>query len=260
MTGNIMDTLIDELQTENFSSYLRLISTGAYGKIYSCKIEGEECVLKIQNYKKQKDNDESTPNVYSQIGDRIRRWSGEIEKMLYLQDHNLSPYIYYYGFYYDKFEAKLYNVIVMEKLEVVDEMIVLENESGNIDVIIDITLKSLETINHLNNIGVSHRDYKWDNIGCRIKNGVLSVVPFDFGVSRFITQSQNKDMFSIDRIRLITTIMCLNIDDSTMEIMYNLIRTKDMPPSHMLTTHTRDMFKKFDMEYTKLYDDTFVEV
>jgi hypothetical protein len=253
ISGSFMDILIEEL-IDKFSSSVSIgayKSEGSYGKTYPCQILGEDCVIKIQKYKKDKDED-----VFSEIGKQIKLWSGEIEKMLYLQDLDLSPYIYYYGFYYDETLVKLYNVIIMEKLQVSEKLI----ESGTVD-IIDITLKTLETMNNLINVGVSHRDYKWDNIGCRITHGVLTVVPFDFGISRYTTKSQDKDVSHIDRIRLITTTMGLKVGITNIRIMYNLIRTKDMPLADMIKTHIHvaNLFSKFNKEYFKLYHDTFVE-
>jgi serine/threonine protein kinase len=248
VSGPIMSEVKNELHGVFSSSFNmgKVVGEGAYGRAYLCHVFGKDYVLKTQS---------CMTKSFSEIGEQIKRWSGEIEKMLYLQDYNLSPLIYYYGFYYDQSISTIYNVIVMENLQVSEKLL----ESKSIDVV-DLTMKTVEASNRLISHRVSHRDYKWDNVGCRFEDGRLSVIPFDFGISQYIQRPsvyETEDASYIDRIRLISTVMCLNVDIPTKQIMYNLIRTPDMPLYNIVTkSDIHNIAKKSSDAYLKFYWDT----
>jgi hypothetical protein len=273
MSGSIVDTVETELSVEFPLFKMGLIvGQGVYSKVYSFQIDEQTYIMKIQKLdlgktEKNRIQDRDDGMCYlscensgfSDIQINIDYWSSEIEKMLFLEKHDLSPHIYYYGFYYDKTCKKFYNVIVMENLQMIETLINRSDINSSDMNIVDIVTKVLNVSRCLIKMGVAHCDFKWSNLGYRITDEVISVIPFDFGISKYINQCipfENEDLIDIDHSRLIGSMCDINMymDVMRKKIVYDLIRTPTMPECNM-DTHKDfiDTCCIFTTRYMKLY-------
>jgi predicted Ser/Thr protein kinase len=245
----IIEVVYNELQFMYPSFEIAgFIGKGTYGKVYYCLIEETLFALKIQK--------QHTENNMLVIQDFISSCSDEIEKMLYLDPFNLSPHVHFYKFFYNPSKKLIYNIILMEHLNIVDQMI----ESSIVNPV-EIVTKVIEASNKLIGLGVSHRDFKWSNIGCRIQDdGTMSIIPLDFGLSKSIKSESFMDRetsINMDRLLLISSAMCLDIENKTKQIIFNLLRTNNMPNVHMRTSNdiTKVQHQTYDL-YLSLFNST----
>jgi serine/threonine protein kinase len=217
ITQPILTVASEELRNvfPSFKKIGGIIGTGTYGQVYYCRIEDEDCVVKVQQLN-------SFGNIL-EIQKFISSCSHEIEMMLYLQDYDMSPLVYYYKFFYNPSTKIIHNIIVMENLLMSDHLI----ESNKVNAC-EMAVKALKASDLMIKLGVSHRDYKWSNIGCRITNGQVSVVPFDFGLSKYIN-NVDKLPEKMNRLLLISDSIGLQVDFSTKQKMFDLLKPQDIP-------------------------------
>ena len=110
---SFFETLSNDLKCEFPNIFIgRLVGKGTYGKTYEASRERVKYILKVVDL---------SGEFAEEVEWNINWFSKEIIAMIQLQEHDLSPYIYYYKFFYNPETQESFGTILMEKLYLADE-------------------------------------------------------------------------------------------------------------------------------------------
>lgn len=226
------------------------IGQGAYGIVYECHFDGLACVMKTQA---------SFVESFNDVKKFIEFNSKEIGIMMHLQDIDLSPIVYHYCFLYNQEKRTIVCSIIMERLSMSDTLI-----ESNESLACELTVQALDASNRLVQAGISHRDYKWANIGYRMdySSGNIILIPLDFGLAKYTDEytmsSKCANILSmIDRACLASDTCGLDVKGETKTRIINILNLTNI--GFKQDTNKTGFFfvqKRIESLYTKLYKST----
>jgi hypothetical protein len=174
-TSDICTSTIDSVFQSEFEGFkiVKKIAQGGFATVYQGIADGyEPFVVKTQSFK---------TSSFKELEKNINLISNEIGIMMYLQEYNLSPEVYSYKFLYSEKKNNMMCVIIMEKLSMVDHLFT-QNEAT----LEEMSIQAINVLDKMIDVGIAHRDLKWNNLGYKNVDGQRVVIPFDFGMSHHI--------------------------------------------------------------------------
>jgi hypothetical protein len=196
-TSTINSVFQDEFEGFNIG---KKIGQGQNGCIYEGTANGYETfVIKTQSFRAVS---------FKDLEKNINQMANEIGIMMYLQDLDLSPEVYSYKFLYSEKKKRILFVIIMEKLAMVDDLFT-QNEAT----LEDMSIAAIEVLDKMIDVGIAHRDLKWNNLGYRDIDGQMMLVPFDFGMSHHIQAGGKTEIYKkMDLTKLLHDTTCVYDD------------------------------------------------
>lgn len=265
LDGDVLDTLrndIPNLQIETVP-----LSQGTYSIVYSGELrlsEETSIVVKVQSVNLN-NFDMQTVRLC------VHQFDEEVGIMSYLQDYNLSPRVYRSGFYYntqpvirdnkvkpvirdnERKADSLYHYIIMERLSIVTDLLRQNTPSS----LTEIVTMAVDTSDQMLSYGVCHRDYTLRNLGYRVNNNIFTLVPFDFGLSRYTRVIDDSvTNVHIERIRLYSTLFC-DVNISDVQTLIDIIRIPEIPIHTIKNRRDAErVYPILNSKYLELYNST----
>jgi hypothetical protein len=170
ITSTINSVFQDEF--EGFK-VVKQIARGGFSRVYEGTANGyEPFVVKTHCFK---------TSSFKELEKNINLIANEIGIMMYLQEFNLSPEVYSYKFLYSEKTNLMISVIIMEKLGMVDHLFTQQEATFE-----EMSIQVINVLDKMIDVGISHRDLKWNNVGYKNVDGKRVLIPFDFGMSHHI--------------------------------------------------------------------------
>jgi hypothetical protein len=216
---------------------------GTYGTAYNMNHGCELFIMKVQSIP-------ISNFVDAQI--YINDFYKEVGVMISLQDDGLSPHVYYHGVFYNTVYKTLTGVILMERLQVADTLI----ESGDVT-LVDAAVEAANIgLRMLIFHGILHGDLKWDNLGYRYVDGCRYMVPFDFGLAKYVDLSRVDDCIDVNNSLLICDGFGLNVEDKQKKDLYIYLKRESFPSVPIFREgkiSTVELSVLQDINYLKMY-------
>jgi hypothetical protein len=206
--------------------------------IHECTVDDKKYILKIKHLYGDSD---------------VSSFKNEVDIMENLQDYNLSPRVYYSFIFHDCSDGICKGVILMERLIVVDELIVNYGEIFEECIHLAMHISHLMISKH----NILHGKYTWENIGIRVVDDEIKIIPFDFSKSIHITPEINQEIArKVDGCCLLRDSINTNIDPQCKDTAYRMLKYRETPTYSSSVSDDEEMefIIAVDNLYKTLYD------